>query len=231
MVIKVWADLILVLSTLYVEAGTVLKHVAAYSQLGTAAVLKIFSLGTFAAVLKIFSLGTFAVWRCPAGPSRGGMPGSAMPCYAIMPPLSRMSWMMMTMKNIINIAKISQLILFSLIGPLSLMNTWAIIYLLLRSHALQNIIAAKAWARRSWRQGWHCQLLAAASALSSSLSPLSSGMSLCLCVCSTCCVCVCVCVCESIVYQDVYNCTHLLTVLFNCLSCWWRIGRCAQQGY
>ena len=80
----------LVLSTLYVEAGTVLKHVAAYFQLGTAAVLKIFSLGTFA-VLKIFSLGTFAVWRCPAGPSRGGMPGSAMPCYAIMPPLSRMS--------------------------------------------------------------------------------------------------------------------------------------------
>ena len=79
MVIKVWADLILVLSTLYVEAGTVLKHVAAYFQLGTAA------------VLKIFSLGTFAVWRCPAGPSRGGMPGSAMPCYAIMPPLSRMS--------------------------------------------------------------------------------------------------------------------------------------------
>ena len=77
--------------------------------LGTFAVLKIFSLGTFE-VLKIFSLGTFAVWRCPAGPSRGGMPGSAMPCYAIMPPLSRMSWMMM-MKNIINIAKISQLIL------------------------------------------------------------------------------------------------------------------------
>ena len=81
--------------------------------LGTFAVLEIFSLGTFA-VLKIFSLGTFAVWRCPAGPSRGGMPGSAMPCYAIMPPLSRMSWMMMTMKNIIIIAKISHLIILDI---------------------------------------------------------------------------------------------------------------------